>query len=135
MSDQSPQKQLFLVVEWVIKPDRVDEWLEAEYEAWKAVHAMPECLYFEILRDPERPNRFRFLEAWSKDREWFDNVLVKTDIYATLAAKTLGADITEEPLKIEYYERFGNHISEKLGNEVNGSIFRKGYLDGGKLMD
>lgn len=126
MADQTPAKQLFLVVTWVIKPDRVDEWLEAEYEAWKPVHATPECLFFDILRDPERPNKFCLIEAWAKDREWFENVLLKTEPYVKLVQKTLESDIVEEPLKIEYFERFGN--------QVNGSIFRKGYLDGGRLM-
>lgn len=47
---------------------------------------------------------------------------MKTKPYEILAAKTLGKDIIEEPLKIEYLER--------MGPSVKGSVVKKGYLDG-----
>jgi len=124
-STQSP-KHLFLVVTWTIKPEHVDDWLEAEFEAWETVHNQPECVFFEILRDPAKPNSFRLLECWNRDREWFDNVQLKTKPYQVLAGKTLERDIIEEPLKIEYLER--------MGPEVNGSVIRQGYLDGARVM-
>lgn len=129
MADPVPQpsKHLFLVVTWTLKPEHVEAWLEAEFESWQTVHSQPECLFFEILRDPLKPNSFRLLECWNKDREWFDNVQVRTPPYQKLAEKTLAKDIIEEPLKIEYFER--------MGPDVNGSVIRQGYLDGGRFMD
>ena len=126
MSTTQPPKHLFLIVTWTIKPERVNEWLDAEYEAWQTVHNQPECLYFEILRDPLKPNSFRLLECWNKDREWFDNVQFKSRPYQILADKTLGSDIVEEALVIEYLER--------MGPGVNGSVVKKEYLEGARVM-
>ncbi|KAK5086316.1 hypothetical protein LTS08_004374 [Lithohypha guttulata] len=126
MSDQQPGKQLFMLAKWVLKPEHVEEWLETEYEAWKVVHNQPECILFEILRDPERPNVFRLLECWTKDKEWFDNVQIRTPAYDKLW-KLIERGVTEEPPSLEYYDRFGD--------QVNGSIVRRHYLEGGKVLD
>ncbi|KXT13955.1 hypothetical protein AC579_4204 [Pseudocercospora musae] len=115
----SSHKQLTLFVTFKIKPDRIEEWKEAHRPVWAACAAETECLFFDVYSDPATPGMFRFVEIWSKSRQWFEKEQMTKPYYATLWPKS--EPCWEEPAKIEYFEREGE-----------GCTFKQGFLDGGR---
>jgi hypothetical protein len=69
-----PAKQLTLFVTFQVAPENIEKFKEAHRPVWKACSEEPECLLFDVFQDPEKPGRFRFIEVWSKSREWFEKV-------------------------------------------------------------
>jgi quinol monooxygenase YgiN len=69
-----PAKQLTLFVTFQVAPENIEKFKEAHRPVWKACSEEPECLFFDVFQDPEKPGRFRFIEIWSKGREWFEKV-------------------------------------------------------------
>ena len=57
-----------------VAPENAEKFLENLKPCFDLVAAEPECQYFEVFQSPEQPGRFRFVENWSKDREWFMKV-------------------------------------------------------------
>ncbi|KAF2462779.1 uncharacterized protein BDR25DRAFT_247797, partial [Lindgomyces ingoldianus] len=68
----APPKQLTLFVTFHIHPHLIPTFLSAHRPVWAACTPEPECLLFDVFQDPSRPGRFRFVEVWSRDREWFE---------------------------------------------------------------
>lgn len=114
-------KQLTLFVEFNVKPDMIEQFKEAHRPVWAACGSEPECILFDVFQDPDKPGRFRFVEVWSKDREWFEQHQLTKPYYETLWAKS--KPTWEKEMVIEYFEREGE-----------GCSFRQGYLDGGKQI-
>ncbi|KAK6367973.1 hypothetical protein LTS17_010126 [Exophiala oligosperma] len=81
-------------------------------EEWKAAHRP----------DPEDPSHFRLVEIWDADREWFETKQLTKPYYATLWEKS--RPTWQKEVVINYFERLGE-----------GCRFRKGFLEGGELMD
>ena len=54
-----------------VAPENVEAFLQALRPAWEGCRREPECLFFEVMQDPETPGLLRFVEVWSKDKEWF----------------------------------------------------------------
>jgi quinol monooxygenase YgiN len=73
-STSPPNKQLTLFVTIQVDPSNIEKFKEAHRPVWKACSEEPECLFFDVFQDPESPGRFRFVEVWSKSREWFEKV-------------------------------------------------------------
>lgn len=73
MSFPQPEKSegFTLVITTTVKPDKLDEFLESFWKVYKLVSAEPECLSFEIFRFPDEPNKLKWVENWSKSKEWF----------------------------------------------------------------
>lgn len=65
---------LSLHVNITIDPENVDKFLGYLKPAYDGVCAEPECVYFEVFQDPEKPGRFRFVEHWNCTKEWFMSV-------------------------------------------------------------
>lgn len=105
------QKQLTLFVTFKIKPDRIDEFKAAHRPVWTACAAEPECLFFDIYQDPKEPGKFRFVEVWSKSREWFEKEQMTKAYYRELWPKS--QPTWEEEPKLEFYEREGEGCSYK----------------------
>ncbi|KAI3394934.1 hypothetical protein diail_2106, partial [Diaporthe ilicicola] len=60
-----------LVVTVTVQPDKVDEWQGHFWTAFGRASAEPECLSFEVFRFKGEPNKFKWVENWSKSTEWF----------------------------------------------------------------
>ena len=118
----STGKQLTLFVDFYIKQDRVDEFKEAHRPVWAACAREPECLLFDVFQDPLQPGHFRFVEVWNASREWFETKQLTKPYYATLWEKS--EPTYERERELQYFEREGE-----------GCSYRKGYLDGARLMD
>ncbi|KAB2578418.1 hypothetical protein DBV05_g3034 [Lasiodiplodia theobromae] len=73
MSYPQPEKHggFTLIVTATIQPDKVDEWLSHFWPAFERVSNEPECLSFELFRYPDEPNKVKWVESWSKSKEWF----------------------------------------------------------------
>lgn len=52
----------------------IDKFLAAFKECFDKVTAEPECTFFEVYQDPDQPGRFKWVENWSRDKEWFMTV-------------------------------------------------------------
>lgn len=76
MSYPQPEKHggFTLIVTATIQPDKVDEWLSIFWPAFEKVSNEPECLSFELFRYPDEPNKVKWVENWSKSKEWFMEV-------------------------------------------------------------
>lgn len=64
-------KQFTLHVSIQVAPKNVDAFLEALRPAWAGVVAEPENLFFDVFQSQETPGLFRFVEVWSKGKDWF----------------------------------------------------------------
>ena len=60
-----------LQVSITVAPENIDKFLAALKPCYDAVTAEPECTFFEVFHDMDTPGRFRFVENWSKSKEWF----------------------------------------------------------------
>jgi quinol monooxygenase YgiN len=104
-----------------VKSDKIEEFKAAHRPVWAACAKEPECLFFDLFHDKEN-NTFRFVEVWSKDKEWFEEEQMTKSYYAEMWPKS--QPLWEGESKIEYYERDGE-----------ACIFRQDYLDGGRKVD
>ena len=69
-----PFHGISLHVTIVVAPENTDKFLEHMKPCFDAVTAEPECMSFQVFHDPEQPGYFRFVENWSKDKEWLIKV-------------------------------------------------------------
>ncbi|KAF2101297.1 hypothetical protein NA57DRAFT_72739 [Rhizodiscina lignyota] len=113
-------KQLTLFVTFYIDPAKIEEWKEAHRPVWAACACEPECLLFDVFEDPSS-GRFRLVEVWSKDREWFEQHQLTKPYYATLWQKSRSTWTKE--VEIEYFERLGEGASYKE-EYLNGAMKR-----------
>ena len=67
---------LSFMAELTIAPESVDIFLKYFKEVVELASREPECMSFEVFRDPEKPNHFKWVENWSKSQEWFMEVRV-----------------------------------------------------------
>ena len=58
-----------LIVTVTVQPDKYDEWLKHSWTAFKQVTSEPDCLSFEMFSVPGEPNKFKWVESWSKSLE------------------------------------------------------------------
>lgn len=65
-------KQCTVFATFHIDPTKIEEWKEAHRPVWAACAREPECLLFDVVEDTSKTGRFRLVEMWSKDREWFE---------------------------------------------------------------
>jgi hypothetical protein len=78
MSFPQPQNSdgFTLVVTTTVQPGKMNEFLECFWKAVKLASAEPECLSFEVFRYPDEPNKLKWVENWSKSKEWFFEVWI-----------------------------------------------------------
>lgn len=62
-------------------PDNHDAFLDALRPVWAACAAEPECLLFDVFASPGQKGRFRIVEVWKGNREWFEQVQLKKSYY------------------------------------------------------
>ena len=60
-----------LQVSITVAPENIDKFLAALKPCYDAVTAEPDCTFFEVFHDMDTPGHFRFVENWSKSKEWF----------------------------------------------------------------
>lgn len=63
-----------LIVNTTVQEGKLDEFLEHFWKVFKLVSADPECLSFEVFRYPGEPNKLKWIENWSKSKDWFFEV-------------------------------------------------------------
>lgn len=114
-------KQLTLFVTFYIQSHLIETWKSAHRPVWDACAAEPECLFFDVFEDPKNVGRFRLVEVWSKDREWFEKEQLAKPYYATLWGKS--KPTWTKDIEIEYFERLGE-----------GASYKSLFLDGAKKM-
>lgn len=68
-----PKVACLLQIKVVVKPENREAWLVLFKQIFDHVSAEPECAYFII--GEEEPGVFRWTEGWTKDKEWFNDVL------------------------------------------------------------
>jgi len=74
MATATATPQLSLHVTIQVAPENAEAFLAALRPTWAGCSSEPECLFFDVFQDPKTPGLFRFVELWSKDREWFETV-------------------------------------------------------------
>lgn len=67
-------KQFTLHVTIQIAPADVPAFQAAMRPCWAGCAAEPECLFFDVFQDADTPGKFRFVEVWRGDKEWFMTV-------------------------------------------------------------
>lgn len=69
---RSPGFSLHVTI--TIDPSNISAFLAAFRPCYEAVVAEPDCTYFEVFHSLDDPGVFRFVENWSKDPKWFQEV-------------------------------------------------------------
>ena len=60
-----------LHVSVTVAPENAEKFLAALRPCLDAVIKEPECIFFEVYQDPEKSGRFKWVEDWTKDKDWF----------------------------------------------------------------
>ena len=76
-SSATPRKRLTLFVTIHVAPSNIEKLKEAHRPVWAACGREPECLLFDVFHDLSDPGRFRFVEVWEADKEWFETVSIQ----------------------------------------------------------
>jgi hypothetical protein len=63
-----------LHVKVFIAPENVPKFKEAMRPVFDAVASEPECTFFEIYHNPEKPGELKWVENWNQSVEWLMNV-------------------------------------------------------------
>jgi len=119
---QKAEKQLTLFVTFQVASANIEKFKEAHRPVWKACSEEPECLLFDVFQPPDQPGRFRFVEVWSKGREWFEKEQMTKPYYASLWERSKPLWIAD--IHMEYFEREGE-----------GSVWSDDYLVSGKKKE
>jgi len=85
---QKAEKQLTLFVTFQVASANIEKFKEAHRPVWKACSEEPECLLFDVFQHPDQPGRFRFVEVWSKGREWFEKLCLGNPPTSNLMVST-----------------------------------------------
>jgi len=106
--------QLTLHVTIKVAPHNVQNFLDALRPCWECCIQEPENLFFDVYHSPSEPGVFRFVEVWSKDREWFVEHQITKSYYGPYIALT--QPMWLEPREIAFSERLAgwSHVSEAI---------------------
>jgi quinol monooxygenase YgiN len=128
MSTQA-EPPLFLHVAIQVAPKDVPAFLEALKPCWQACVNEPECLFFDVTQDPENPGSFRFVEAWSKGKEWFIKHQITKPYYAPYLAITQPMWVGERELPCFYLVFMNSLVFEILQDVRICNIRRRGRFN------
>ncbi|KAH9892342.1 hypothetical protein F4778DRAFT_316826 [Xylariomycetidae sp. FL2044] len=64
------------------------------------VVAEPECLFFEVYKDPAEPGRLSWVEDWSESKEWFMEHQITKSYYKDYLEATEAMFIKPREVKI-----------------------------------
>ena len=92
-----------LHVDITVAPENVDKFLGLLKPCFELVVAEPECTFFEVFHDTENPGRFRFVENWSKDKEWFMTHQVTKEYYKPYLEAT--EPLWIKPREFKFFDR------------------------------
>ncbi|EME78044.1 uncharacterized protein MYCFIDRAFT_33973, partial [Pseudocercospora fijiensis CIRAD86] len=73
--------------------------------------ATPECVYFEVFKDPENPGTLSWVENWNASVEWFMKTHLAKEYYKPYLEATMPMMIKEREFK----------ISKRMGPELVAS--------------
>ncbi len=77
-----PTGQLLLQVTICVDPSDIERFMTALRPVWKACIDEPQNLYFDVSHSPTEPGTFRFVEVWTGDQKWFEEVQLNKEYYA-----------------------------------------------------
>lgn len=83
-----------------VAPENVDKFLQLLKPLYDSVTAEPECTYFEVIHDPDNPEHLRWVENWSKDKEWIMKNQITKEYYKPYFAATESLFIKPTEFKI-----------------------------------
>lgn len=139
-SQTKKSKQLTLFVTFYVQPHLISEWKTAHRPVWAALATEPRCLLFDVFSEPAHyapstsssstiahkagirtePSyvRFRLVEVWDADKEWFEREQLTKPYYEELWKGSRPTWAKE--MEIEWFQREGE-----------GCSWKKEYLNGG----
>ena len=130
-------KQFALHVTIQVAPRDVEAFLEALRPCWAGCASEEENLFFDVFQDPKTPGLFRFVEVWSKDEKWFNEVQFKKPYYKPYLDKTVPMWIADRKLL-----SFLMHVEERADSDKGKmhfmerlpgwSVYSEEYLDEGR---
>jgi len=71
-----------------VAPENVDKFLELLKPTIAKVAAEPECVLFQVFRDPSKPGKFMFIENWNATIGWLFEVQFKKPYYIPYITET-----------------------------------------------
>ncbi|CAF9927710.1 MAG: hypothetical protein HETSPECPRED_006653 [Heterodermia speciosa] len=100
LQSSHPFHGISLHVTIVVAPENADKFLESLRPCFDAVTAEPECMSFQVFHDAEQPGYFRFVENWSKDKDWLIKNQLTKDYYKPYEEATKPLWIKPRELKV-----------------------------------
>lgn len=88
-----------------VAPRDVDRFFAAFKPVFNKIIAEPECLMFEVYRDPREPGKISWVEDWSKSPLWFRTEQMTKDYYKEYLAIT--EPLFVKPRESQFLERLG----------------------------
>ncbi|KAK5062832.1 hypothetical protein LTR84_004907 [Exophiala bonariae] len=79
---------VILSVKVWIPEDKMTEFFELFEPAYRAVVAEPECRFFVVSRHPQDPTCLSWVEGWSKDVQWLQEVQLNKPYYQPYLSTT-----------------------------------------------
>ncbi|KAI0858265.1 hypothetical protein F4860DRAFT_516996 [Xylaria cubensis] len=86
-----------------VAPENVDAFFAAFEPLYQQVIREPECLSFEVYRNPEKPGKIVWVEDWSKSPSWFFHNQLTKDYYKEYL--TITQPMLIFPREAELFER------------------------------
>ncbi|EHL00107.1 Dimeric alpha+beta barrel [Glarea lozoyensis ATCC 20868] len=99
----TPSPGFSLEVTITIDPSNIPKFLSLFHPIYELVTAEPECTFFEVFIDPEKPGVIHWVEGWKRDKQWFFDVQFKKEYYKDYLEKTVPMFVAEREFK--FFER------------------------------
>ncbi|PMD18137.1 hypothetical protein NA56DRAFT_577881 [Hyaloscypha hepaticicola] len=74
-----PKVSCILQIKMIVKSGHRETWLALFKQIFNHVSQEPECAYFIVGED--EPGVFRWMEGWTKDKEWVNDVQLEKPYY------------------------------------------------------
>jgi hypothetical protein len=75
-TNSKARTMLSLHVTVTVAPENVEKFLEIMRPAYDMVITEPECTFFEVFVSDEEPGVLRWVEGWTKDWQWIQEVVL-----------------------------------------------------------
>lgn len=98
--DTSLSTGIILSVKVWIPEDKMAAFFEVFEPAYRAVVAEPECRFFVVSRHPQDPTCVSWIEGWTKDVQWLQDVQLKKPYYEPYISTTEPMFIKERQIEI-----------------------------------
>lgn len=97
-----------------IDPAHLDKFWEAYTPVFEKTSACPECLYFEVLEDPNVPGKITWIVNWDASPRWVFGEHLNKDYYKPYMATV--EPLFTKPFEIRILKRERPFMAGKKGN-------------------